>query len=57
MLRSDRREGKKFDLIVTDTDMPVMSGLEFLEEAYSSGVMTPSDDPNVTVVGGTSLAS
>ncbi len=25
--------------------------------AYSNGVMTPSDDPNVTVVGGTSLAT
>ncbi len=31
VLRTERRQGKKFDLIVTDTNMPQMSGLEFLE--------------------------
>ena len=31
MLRSELRAGKHFDLIVTDTNMPNMTGLEFLE--------------------------
>jgi two-component system chemotaxis response regulator CheY len=31
LLRTELRNGKKFDLIVTDTNMPAMSGLEFLE--------------------------
>lgn len=31
VLRAERRAGIIFDLIVTDTNMPIMSGLEFLE--------------------------
>ena len=31
VLRSELRNGKSFDLIVTDTNMPQMTGLEFLE--------------------------
>ena len=31
VLRQELRAGRKFHLIVTDTNMPAMSGLEFLE--------------------------
>jgi two-component system chemotaxis response regulator CheY len=32
VMRTDRRDGKVFDLVVTDTNMPEMTGLEFMEQ-------------------------
>jgi len=38
VLRIERRHGNKFDLIVTDTNMPLMSGLEFLEQVQAENL-------------------
>jgi two-component system chemotaxis response regulator CheY len=38
VLRTERRQGNKFDLIVTDTNMPLMSGLEFLEQVQAENL-------------------
>ncbi len=38
VLLTERRQGKTFDLIVTDTNMPLMSGLEFLEQMQSENL-------------------
>jgi len=48
ILRTDRREGRKFDLIVTDTNMPLMTGLEFLEQVQAQNLSPASQIVMVT---------